>query len=100
MSTAPSIAQEPQVERRNSLEKVAEFDGFLPVSVVTIVQPCYLKSIEKAVIKDLCVNDAFIDMDSAAMHKRADMIILTLLEEIKGSTSQRYTLHDTLVQKL
>ena len=60
---------------------------------------CHFKQVDKVVIKDLCTNDAFIDMDPAAMQVRADAIILPYIREAQESSHQRFTVSEMMVKE-
>jgi hypothetical protein len=53
------------------------------------------------VVKDLCTYSAFIDVNSDALHQRANEIILPFA--LKGTTAnnnnQSFTLHESVVKE-
>jgi hypothetical protein len=51
------------------------------------------------VVKDLRTYKPFIDLDSDALHKRADAIILPFVEKNNNSNTQVYTLHESVVKE-
>ncbi|KAG1443189.1 hypothetical protein G6F56_010767 [Rhizopus delemar] len=99
MFTLSLNTQEAQSALNSLLGEEQQQEEYMPVTIVKFLDSCYFKQVDKVVVKVLCINDAFVDMDLEAMQVWADAIILPYIREAQESSHQRFTVIEMMVKK-